>query len=108
MQVPEVEVRVPCSKGEHLVRVRVHSWEHQVVVWSPCFDLLGRGLGLMARCSSSVFEREDELRRTVVEALAQIGVPAIPALIQVPGDSDRRVRAAACEALGEIGDVSAV
>jgi HEAT repeat protein len=46
------------------------------------------------------------LRR--VEALVKIGAPAVPHLIQALGDRDRGVRAAACRALGEIGDGQAV
>jgi bilin biosynthesis protein len=38
----------------------------------------------------------------------RIGAPAVPALIQALGDSDRDVRRAAAEALGKLGDPQAV
>ncbi|OYT68825.1 MAG: hypothetical protein CFK49_12785, partial [Armatimonadetes bacterium JP3_11] len=37
-----------------------------------------------------------------------MGSPAVPALMQALRDEDKDVRFAACEALGAIGDASAV
>jgi len=44
----------------------------------------------------------------VREAVVGLGTPAVPALIQALGDSDRNVRRAAAAALGAIGDPHAV
>jgi len=44
----------------------------------------------------------------VCEAVAQVGAPAVPALIQALGDNWAVVRSAACAALGVIGDLHAV
>jgi len=44
----------------------------------------------------------------VCEAVAQVGAPAVPALIQALGDNWAVVRSAACAALGVIGDPHAV
>jgi HEAT repeat protein len=41
-------------------------------------------------------------------AVVELGTPAVPPLIQALGDGDRDVRAAACRALGAIGDGQAV
>jgi hypothetical protein len=46
------------------------------------------------------------LRR--VEALVKIGAPAVPHLIQALGGGHSDVRAAACRALGDLGDSQAV
>jgi HEAT repeat protein len=48
--------------------------------------------------------RHEAVRAAVVE----LGTPAVPHLIQALGDGDSDVRAAACWALGEIGDRQAV
>jgi HEAT repeat protein len=44
----------------------------------------------------------------VREVVVGLGAPAVPALIQALGDSDRDVRRAAAEALGAIGDPQAI
>ncbi|GBC92749.1 hypothetical protein HRbin15_01226 [bacterium HR15] len=108
-QLPEVEVKVPCVEGqEHPVRLRIHDWENWEIVQNPCSELLGHAFGLMSPCSAYVRERGPKLRKAVVEALAQVGSAAVPALREALGDSGWRVREAACWASGEIGDISAV
>jgi len=46
--------------------------------------------------------------QSVRDALVQIGQPAVPALVEALGDGDSGVRSASCEALGRIGDATAV
>lgn len=48
------------------------------------------------------------VRGAAVTALMKIGTPAVPALVEVLKNSDHYVRDCAAEALGEIGDTSAV
>ncbi|MEJ5343928.1 MAG: HEAT repeat domain-containing protein [Chloroflexus sp.] len=52
--------------------------------------------------------KQDHLRERVAEALAKLGIPAVPALVQALGDGDADVREAAAAALGRIGDAAAV
>jgi HEAT repeat protein len=55
------------------------------------------------------FENEDNyVRLLVIEALANIGEPAVEPLIQALKSQDALVRQGAAEALGEIGDARAV
>ena len=54
------------------------------------------------------FHDDTDLKRRLLEAFGAAGAPAVPALIQALGDSDSDVRAAAAEALGELGDPQAV
>ncbi|OYT68772.1 MAG: hypothetical protein CFK48_10465 [Armatimonadetes bacterium CP1_7O] len=46
--------------------------------------------------------------QSVRDTLIAMGSPAVPALMQALRDEDKDVRSAACEALGAIGDASAV
>ncbi len=50
----------------------------------------------------------DPTRHAAIEALMQIGDPAVPALCDVLGDGSSAVRGAAVEALGEIGSAAAI
>lgn len=49
-----------------------------------------------------------EVRRTAIEALIEIGAPAIPALIEALLDRKSFYRYSAAEALGRIGNTSAI
>jgi len=68
-----------------------------------------RALGNIRPLATEVFSDlikalgDSELRTSAVEALARIGVPAIPHLIQALDNENREVRAGAAEALGKIG-----
>ncbi|CUU33741.1 HEAT repeat-containing protein, partial [Armatimonadetes bacterium GXS] len=110
----KIELRVPCAKGKkHPVRLRFTGWGEYEVVHNPCVELLGEALARMAPCSHYLQEHkwwtgDSSLRKRVVDALSQAGSPAVPALIQALGDEDWAVRAAACAALGRIGDPQAV
>ena len=110
----KIELRVPCAKGKkHPVRLRFTGWGEYEVVHNPCVELLGEALARMAPCSHYLQEHkwwtgDSSLRKRVVDALSQAGSPAVPALIQALGDEDWAVRAAACAALGAIGDPQAV
>ncbi|MDE3084231.1 MAG: HEAT repeat domain-containing protein [Verrucomicrobiota bacterium] len=52
--------------------------------------------------------KDDEISRQTLEALGQIGAPAVPPLIARLNDPDVDVRASAAEALGRIGDARAI
>ncbi len=110
----EIELTVPCAEGKkHPVRLRITGWSEYEVAYNPCAELLGEALARMAPCTHYLQERkwwtyDGNLRKRVVAALSQTGSPAVPALIQALGDWDKAVRLAACAALGQIGDASAV
>ncbi|MCL6534415.1 MAG: HEAT repeat domain-containing protein, partial [Armatimonadetes bacterium] len=110
----EIELQVPCTGNKwHPVRLRITGWGEYEVIHNPCVELLGEALARTAPCTYYLqkrewWKRDDDLRRRVVEALAQAGSSAVPALIQALGDDWESVRAAACGALAKIGDARAV
>ena len=112
----ELKVMVPCAEGKrHQVRLRFTGWGEYEVVYNPCEELLGVVFARMAGCSryireefSKRFWRDRRLKLRLVEALQAAGAPAVPMLLQALGDSCEKVRAAACRALGKIGDSQAV
>jgi hypothetical protein len=115
----EMEIQVPCAEGkQHPVRLRFTGWGEYEVVHNPCEELLGAVFARMAPCTHYLREqfpeefRQNErfgtVRKQLVEALGAVGTPAVPPLIQALGDRNSDVRAAACRALGAIGDRQAV
>ena len=112
----EMEIQVPCAEGKrHPVCLRFTGWGEYEVVHNPCEELLGAVFARMAPCTHYLRERFPEefrqdarFRKQLVEALGAVGTPAVPPLIQALGDRNSDVRAAACWALGEIGDRRAV
>jgi len=112
----EIEIQVPCARGQkHPVRLRFTGWGEYEVAYNPCEELLGPVFARMAACTHylheqfpEAFRRDTALKRRLVEAFGAAGAPAVPALIQALGDSDRDVRRAAAEALGDLGDPQAV
>jgi HEAT repeat protein len=112
----EMEIQVPCAEGKrHPVRLRFTGWGEYEVVHNPCEELLGAVFARMAPCTHYLreqfpeeFRQDARFRKQLVEALGAVGTPAVPLLIQALGDWNSDVRAAACRALGEIGDRQAV
>ncbi len=111
----EIELVVPCGEEDtHPVRVGIVGWGKFEVVWTPCDDWLGP-FGLMAPCRDWVreqlpekFRRDWKWRFQLVGSLEQVGVSAVPVLIEALKDSDEDVRRASAEALGKIQDPQAV
>lgn len=57
---------------------------------------------------NALYENDNDIRKKVVTALVKVGLPSVAYLHNVLGDSNIKARCAAAEALGEIGDESAV
>ena len=99
----EIEIQVPCAGGQkHPVRLRFTGWGEFEVAYNPCEELLGPVFARMAACTHylheafpEAFRNDTDLKRRLVEAFGAAGAPAVPALIQALGDSDRDVRRAA-------------
>ena len=53
---------------------------------------------------SALSQPDDEVRKAVIEALAQLGDPAVTPLIAELKDQDPGVRRGAIQALAQIGD----
>jgi hypothetical protein len=104
----EIEIEVPCAEGQtHPVRLRFTGWGEFEVAYNPCEELLGPVFARMAACTHYLHEKfpkafhdDTALKRRLVEAFGAAGAPAVPALIQALGDSNRAVRAVAAWALG--------
>jgi HEAT repeat protein len=58
--------------------------------------------------SANHFKYDADSYKAATNALVQIGEPAVPALIEILTNPNERVRSAACTALGQIGDISAI
>jgi len=112
----EIEIQVPCAEGQtHPVRLRFTGWGEFEVAYNPCEELLDPVFARMAACTHylhekfpKAFRNNTDLKRRLVEAFGAAGAPAVPALIQALGDSDRAVRRAAAWVLGDLGDPQAV
>jgi len=112
----EIEIQVPCAGGQkHPVRLRFTGWGEFEVAYNPCEELLGPVFARMAACTHylheafpEAFRNDTDLKRRLVGAFGAAGAPAIPALIQALGDSDRDVRWVAAKALGKLGDPQAI
>jgi len=56
----------------------------------------------------TLHNKDNDIRTNAITALTKLGLPAVTGLHNVLYDSDRTVRLAAAQALGEIGDITAI
>lgn len=112
----EIQVKVPCGEGRtHYVRLRFTGWGEYEVAYNRCEQSPSAASVSEAPCARylreefpEVFRHNTELRLQLVAAMHQAGRSAVPCLVHALGDSHLRVREAACEALGRLGDPQAV
>ena len=73
--------------------------------WDKCVAWGALGVELLI---AALKDRNSEVRRDAIQALGEIGAPAVTPLIAALKDKREYVRQAAAEALGRIGDARAV